>query len=522
MSKAGKLVKDLVKTKKESVMGKLANGDDPMEPWSKRYDSPIKEDDTWLYRYIRSLGWDPTHMTFAQQSKYSRSNAFKTWKKSHMELTSSTNEEVEELDEAGTGLLMSYIKSKGLDPRMMNGNQKASYSKSSEFRKFKNNHLKEVSGMGERGDDWNEASSPAQQAAIAIDMKKKGIKPKNMKEEADAKDTVCMDIPLLIRVLEFTREDMKTDIELHNMVERLIDMRHEVPLTMDNYDAITGKLKESKDVTEASYINGVKQDPESKVWKLTSLSHADAIAKHGKENVRHVDAVNRSGDKTGRKHVEVLSKLGEEVEQIDELKKQNDNMEIDDHITREEKKMKGPDPCWKGYQMVGTKKKGGREVPNCVPEEKQTFEEGLGRMIAKVINKVTSAKKAPLPQKTDRREYEVPGKTKQNVQEGIYGIEDSPQSATNSVKAMESNGRKKEMTKSARMIKSIYKKKNVKETLYDWEKTEKGGKVVDEPTAKIIMKGGTTMTGKPRDTVEIEPALRTKLNRPAGMNPGAQ
>ena len=24
-------------------------------------------------------------------------------------------------------------------------------------------------------------------------------------------------------------------------------------------------------------------------------------------------------------------------------------------------------PCWKGYQMVGTKKKDGREVPNCVP-----------------------------------------------------------------------------------------------------------------------------------------------------------
>ena len=24
-------------------------------------------------------------------------------------------------------------------------------------------------------------------------------------------------------------------------------------------------------------------------------------------------------------------------------------------------------PCWKGYQMVGTKKKGDREVPNCVP-----------------------------------------------------------------------------------------------------------------------------------------------------------
>lgn len=34
----------------------------------------------------------------------------------------------------------------------------------------------------------------------------------------------------------------------------------------------------------------------------------------------------------------------------------------------EVKKMKGKDPCWDGYHMVGTKKKDGREVPNCVPE----------------------------------------------------------------------------------------------------------------------------------------------------------
>ncbi len=26
------------------------------------------------------------------------------------------------------------------------------------------------------------------------------------------------------------------------------------------------------------------------------------------------------------------------------------------------------DPCWKGYKMVGKKKKGGKKVPNCVPE----------------------------------------------------------------------------------------------------------------------------------------------------------
>ena len=28
------------------------------------------------------------------------------------------------------------------------------------------------------------------------------------------------------------------------------------------------------------------------------------------------------------------------------------------------------DPCWKGYKMVGQKKKNGRDVPNCVPENR--------------------------------------------------------------------------------------------------------------------------------------------------------
>jgi hypothetical protein len=37
----------------------------------------------------------------------------------------------------------------------------------------------------------------------------------------------------------------------------------------------------------------------------------------------------------------------------------------------EAKKMKGEDPCWKGYEMIGKKKKDGKEVPNCVPVEEQ-------------------------------------------------------------------------------------------------------------------------------------------------------
>ncbi|UYA57676.1 hypothetical protein SCREM1_219 [Synechococcus phage S-CREM1] len=56
------------------------------------------------------------------------------------------------------------------------------------------------------------------------------------------------------------------------------------------------------------------------------------------------------------------------------------NKEHFDYVT-EEGKMQGggKDPCWKGYEMVGMKKKGGREVPNCVPKEE--YEELVMDMI---------------------------------------------------------------------------------------------------------------------------------------------
>ncbi len=32
---------------------------------------------------------------------------------------------------------------------------------------------------------------------------------------------------------------------------------------------------------------------------------------------------------------------------------------------------KEKDPCWKNYEQIGTKKKDGKTVPNCVPKDKK-------------------------------------------------------------------------------------------------------------------------------------------------------
>lgn len=59
----------------------------------------------------------------------------------------------------------------------------------------------------------------------------------------DKKDTVTLDIPLLIRILELAREDVKSDVELHEIVERLLELKNKETLTMEDYDYIA-KLKE--------------------------------------------------------------------------------------------------------------------------------------------------------------------------------------------------------------------------------------------------------------------------------------
>ena len=59
------------------------------------------------------------------------------------------------------------------------------------------------------------------------------------------KDTIIVDVPLFIRLLEYAREDAQTDMDLHNVAENIIDLSEEGEvLTMDNYNAIVGTSEE--------------------------------------------------------------------------------------------------------------------------------------------------------------------------------------------------------------------------------------------------------------------------------------
>jgi hypothetical protein len=98
-----------------------------------------------------------------------------------------------------------FLKSRGLNPKTVTKDQKVSHSKMGQFKKWQRDHAADLT---------------------------------RVVEGTDKKDTITFDIPLLIRVLELTREDIKSDIDLHRVVERLIQIRNKGVLTMADYKMI--------------------------------------------------------------------------------------------------------------------------------------------------------------------------------------------------------------------------------------------------------------------------------------------
>lgn len=80
--------------------------------------------------------------------------------------------------------------------------------------------------------------------------------------ESDPIDAITMDVPLLIRIMELSREELKTDQQLHNVVERIVSLKDAGTLTMDHYDqiasnAITNSQMKSNELESIRRLAGI-------------------------------------------------------------------------------------------------------------------------------------------------------------------------------------------------------------------------------------------------------------------------
>lgn len=97
------------------------------------------------------------------------------------------------------------------------------------------------SGCGESVLKELEAELSKPKATVKRDLAEEFKSFKEGTAVVNAQDIVKLDVPLLIRLLEYAKEDAETDMDLHNVAEKLISMSTGGDvLSMDQYDSIIG------------------------------------------------------------------------------------------------------------------------------------------------------------------------------------------------------------------------------------------------------------------------------------------
>ena len=503
-------------------------------------------------------------------------------------------------------VLNTFLKSRGLNPLHVSKDQKVAHSKMGEFLKWKRDHM---------------FSRPVSEAT-------------------DKKDTVTFDIPLLIRVLELTREDIKSDIDLHRVVERLIQIRNKGVLTMADYRMIAslpsirpkhfkenhvaiamGKMLDdegsmaldqleqleraidmirtyvNKDAkkqlpawvqskitlgtdyidTVGNYLSSKNEDVKEEVefqeashdpWKDKHFGPTKIIKQkyHVKTDTKsyNVKADNEDhAHKLVTKHapgskivsIEHKGRMMEEVEPIDEISKELTHSYFKKRYaqtgaTRQDKP-KGMPRATHDKQLMGLNRatrrltttlelpkgtdpsQGGKYTADSVEIEGTPIQEGSAALrLAQALRKEREArelkdKSREAAEKNERAKQPV--QQQENTMDSLAATQ-APCDCANTpddVAPKDKNKKLIQMSKSARIIKSIYKRKNMKEETFDTEKEDKSvatyGKKpkLTDTTKKIdtaggktqaaaIMSGGTTLTGTPRDVIEIDPMMKLK------------
>jgi hypothetical protein len=91
-------------------------------------------------------------------------------------------------------------------------------------------------------------------------------------EGEDQIDTITMDVPLFIRILEYAREDAQDDMDLHDLAEKAIaGTKQQGMLSMDDYDMLVGDLEQIAMNEEEGYSQYLKDDPEHPEGKTKGL-----------------------------------------------------------------------------------------------------------------------------------------------------------------------------------------------------------------------------------------------------------
>ena len=102
---------------------------------------------------------------------------------------------------------------------------------------------------GDNGDLKKKLLKAAKKLDIKLDLREGELTLAD--RERNPTDTITMNVPLFIRILEYSKEDAEEDVDLHGVAERAVEMSKEYEvLSMDCYD----ELLPVGEVTEATKV----------------------------------------------------------------------------------------------------------------------------------------------------------------------------------------------------------------------------------------------------------------------------
>jgi len=98
-------------------------------------------------------------------------------------------------------------------------------------------------------------------ARVAGAIRKKVLAKESVElDEENKLDVISMDVPLLIRLMEYAKEDAKSDMDLHKVAERLTSLSASGDtLSMEDYDQIVSSIKEAVGGFGSSYSKSEKE-----------------------------------------------------------------------------------------------------------------------------------------------------------------------------------------------------------------------------------------------------------------------
>ena len=117
-------------------------------------------------------------------------------------------------------------------------------------------------------------------------------------EMMDKPDNITVDVPLMLRIMEYAREDANDDMDLHQAAERMVELSRTKPLTMNDYDAIVGGEQNQMTEAKGEEVSSVEEAIENAYDYLDtrhdSLDTVDIMTKDDTSFILR-DSQNRNG-----------------------------------------------------------------------------------------------------------------------------------------------------------------------------------------------------------------------------------